>query len=604
MTYHAARLPELEGRLTSGQPGRAHLIAGGPQSFCLEQDGIQVAGYGRLRFLSPEWVDASRALGPAAALLRAWQDRGADCLSQLGGEYLVSIWDSRNQRGLAAVDRFSTFSLYWGEKGGRVAFATRPGRVCELLEIARELDPRAVHAYTYFHMIPAPLSIHRHVSRLDIGQMLAIDRGAASLKTHWSPRFQEDLPFDFGTEREAFMAGLREGVAECVDGVPRERLGCFLSGGTDSSTIAGLVTEAYQAPARTFSIGFDVSDYDERQYSRIAASHFGTEHTEHVLTPAEAEDAIDLLASTYEQPFGNASAVPTYVCSRIAREAGVSRMLGGDGGDELYGGNERYATQWLFSLYGQLPGVIRKGALEPLLFGPLAGVQAWPLGKARSYIEQANVPLPDRLGAKYNLLNRFGASRVFSEEMMAGSGAFDPVSIEREVYARSDARSQINRLLAYDFKFTLGDNDLPKVVRMCHAAGVEVAFPMLTRTLTDHSLRLAPGQKLKGRRLRYFFKESLRGFLPDAILEKSKHGFGMPFGEWLLAQPRLSEKVLDALKGLEGRGVIRQGFLSEVDQATRSGHAGYYGTMIWVLMTLELWMRAHTPSQHSEPVVA
>ena len=127
---------------------------------------------------------------------------------------------------------------------------------------------------------------------------------------------------------------------------------------------------------------------------------------------------------------------------------------------------------------------------------------------------------------------------------------------------------------------------------------------MLVNALTDHSLQLAPGQKLKGRQLRYFFKESLRGFLPDAIIEKSKHGFGMPFGDWLLAQPRLAAKVADALGSLESRGLLRKGFLAEVTGAMRSGHAGYYGTIIWVLMTLELWMRAQSPARQAvaEPV--
>ena len=387
------------------------------------------------------------------------------------------------------------------------------------------------------------------------------------------------------------MEALRQGVRECVEGVRREELGCFLSGGTDSSTISGLVTQAYGAPARTFSIGFDVARYDERHYSRVAARHFGTEHTEHVLTPDEADRAIDVLAATYEQPFGNSSAVPTYVCAKLAQQAGVRRMLGGDGGDELYGGNERYAMQWIFSLYGRVPGALRTGVLEPLLFGPLKRIDLWPVRKARGYVEQARVPLPERLGAKYNLLNRFGATSVLSDWVLQAEGAFDPVEIEREVWRRCGAQSQVNRLLAYDFKFTLGDNDLPKVTRMCHAAGTEVAFPMLADAVTDHSLTLPPGQKLRGTRLRYFFREALRGFLPDEIIDKPKHGFGMPFGDWLLAQPRLAERARDALEGLAQRGLIRPSFLAELERTVRGGHAGYYGTMIWVLMMLELWLR-------------
>lgn len=594
-------IPVLEALLRPGREAPARLRAEGLQSFSLERDGVQVAGFGRLHFAELALAQRAAGEGTAAALIQAWRKHGERTCDHLSGEYAFVVWEPAAREGLAAVDRFSTFGLFWGERDGRLALATRPARVCELLGIAAELDPRAVHAYVHFHVVPAPLAIHRGVARLDVGQAIALRRGASEVFAHWKPAFVEDAPFDFAREREAFMGALRAGVAQCVAEVSREALGCFLSGGTDSSTIAGLVTEAYGAPARTFSIGFDESGYDERRYSRLAAQRFGTEHTEHVLSADEVEQAIDVLSASYEQPFGNSSAIPTYVCARIAREAGVERMLGGDGGDELYGGNERYATQWLFSLYQRVPSALRTAALEPLLFNALKNVDVALIRKARSYVEQARLPLPERLGARYNLLNRFGVNRVFTDELLAHAGGFDALALEREVWSRCTAGSQINRLLAFDFKFTLGDSDLPKVARMCHAAGVSVAFPMLADAVVDHSLHLAPGQKLKGRKLRHFFRESLRGFLPDEIIDKPKHGFGMPFGQWVLTQPRLAARVADALGSLEARGIVRKGFLAEVSEALRTGHSGYYGTMVWVLMSLELWMRAQSPTREPLP---
>lgn len=588
-----APMPAFEGLLRPGQGELAHFGCTGSQAVSAQAEGVQLQAYGRLRFTDTALAERARAQGLGAALVEAWRRHGPAMLERLDGEYLLALWEPAARRGLAATDRFSALPLYFGQRDGRFAFAMAPGRVCALLGMAAELDARALHAYVWFHEIPAPLSIHRGVARLDGGQAVRLEAGGAETFWHWQPRFDEHQPYDFATERAAFMGALRAGVAECTDGVPRERLGCFLSGGTDSSTIAGLATEVYGAPARTFSIGFDVSEYDESRFSRLASKHFGTEHTELILTPDEAERSIDVLARAYEQPFGNSSALPTHVCARLAREAGVQRMLGGDGGDELYGGNERYATQWLFSHYARLPGPLRHALLEPLLFGPLKGTEFWPVRKARGYAEQARVPLPDRLGAKYNLLNRFGPANVFTDELLAGAGGFQPLDLEREVWARSEGAGQLNRLLAYDFKFTLADNDLPKVTRMCHAAGVEVAFPMLTDTLVQHSLRLQPGQKLKGRKLRRFFRESLRGFLPDEIIDKEKHGFGMPFGEWILSQPRLAARAEDALGSLAGRGLIRAPFLDELRGAIHGGHAGYYGTMTWVLMMLELWLREH-----------
>jgi asparagine synthase (glutamine-hydrolysing) len=586
-------IPWLRAATSTGSGEVLAFGAGGLQTVSHREGAIHLAAVGRLRLRDAELARLAQTAGMGTALARAFERHGTRLPEQVAGEYALVAWDSARRTGVAAVDRFATYPLFWAERDGRVAFATDPAEVAGLLGFACDAEPAAIHAYLYFHVVPAPLSIVRGVQRLDVGQAMLVERGASRLVAHWTPRFVEDAPFDFASEREAFRAALRAGVEECAAGVPRERLGCFLSGGTDSSTISGLATQAYGAPARTFSIGFDVSGYDERHWSRIAARHFGTDHTEHVMTPEEAEAAIDTIAQAYEQPFGNSSALPTLVCSRIAREAGVSRLLGGDGGDELYGGNERYATQWLFSLYERLPQGVRRGLMEPLLFGPLRDVQLWPVRKARGYVEQARVPLPERLGSKYNLLNRFGAASVLTPAVLDGCAGFEPTALEREVWSRCDARAQINRLLAYDFKFTLGDSDLPKVTRMCHAAGAEIAFPMLADAIVDHSLRLAPGQKLRRTRLRHFFKEALRGFLPDEIIEKPKHGFGMPFGDWVLSQPRLAARARDALASLAERGLVQPAFLGQVGEALRSGHAGYFGTMFWVLMILELWLRAH-----------
>jgi asparagine synthase (glutamine-hydrolysing) len=532
----------------------------------------------------------------AAELLARWLAQGDRVLDSLSGEFLIALWDSARGNALLAVDRFSTYPLFWAEHGGSLGFAARPDRAALLAGLPAAVDWQAVFAYSYFHMIPAPLSIHEGVRRLDLGESLRVVGGQVERFRYWDPVFDETVPFDFGTEREAFLSALREGVAECTVGLSREQVGCFLSGGTDSSTIAGLVTRQFGAPARTFSIGFDVDHYNETRYSRLAARHFGTEHTEYFVTPDDVNAGVQAVATLYEQPFGNSSALPTFFCARLAQEAGVTRMLGGDGGDELYGGNERYAKQAIFAAYHSLPGSLRRWVLEPALFGPLGNVDASLIAKGRSYVDQANEPLPDRIQSRYNLLNRLGAKQVFTDALLDRVCPGQPLALEREVWARAQATrlpmSQINQLLAWDFKFTLADNDLPKVTRMCQAAGVEVSFPLLTSALVAHSLRLSPREKLKGRKLRYFFKQSLRGFLPDEIIAKQKHGFGLPFGDWLLQHQDLRATAIDALRALAARRVIRPEFLRQLLAQLETGHADYYGTMVWVLMILELWLRA------------
>jgi asparagine synthase (glutamine-hydrolysing) len=378
-----------------------------------------------------------------------------------------------------------------------------------------------------------------------------------------------------------------------------ERCGTFLSGGTDSSTITGLLGATSGAPAQTFSIGFDAEGYDEMVYARIAARHFGAAQHEYYVTPGDVVDAIPRIADTYDQPFGNASAVPTYYCAKLAHDSGMSRMLGGDGGDELYGGNARYAKQRQFAFYERIPPFLRHGLIEPVANRlPLTG-QVALLRKARSYVAQASMPMPERYDS-YNLLERLGAANVLTADFLAGIDTAAPARRLREIYGASDAQSLINRMLALDFQITLADNDLPKVTRMCELAKIDVAFPMLHDDVIDFSLRLPPGEKLRGNRLRHFFKEALKDFLPPEVIAKQKHGFGLPVGVWLQGREGLRTLAGDTLATLRGRQIVRADFIDRLLDEHLATHAGYYGTMVWILMMLELWFQRHLAS-HSQP---
>lgn len=581
-------VPILKGVLgTDGAAGSMTVDALG--AFRHGGPDVCVAGFGNLRFLDDAYAVLQRSRGTGEALWTAWRERGDSLLPRLSGDFALACWNGPEARGLVAVDRFATHSLYWRQEAGRLAFSTRAIDVPALLGRRPEISAGAIHAYLYFHVIPAPLSICDGVARLDMGEAFSFTRQRAPATVrYWQPIFDEQRAFDFAGEKAAFFAALRAGVAESLDGCPPQEAGCFLSGGTDSSTIAGLATESLGGPARTFSIAFDVQAYDERHYSRLAAQHFGTVHTEHVLTLDEVVSGIEAVSVAYEQPFGNSSALPTWICARVAGGAGIRRMLGGDGGDELYGGNTRYATAGLLAHYTRVPAAVRSGLLEP--WARRSSSRLWPLRKIRGYVDRASVPMPAQM-QRFNLLNQLGVDKVVTAAMRERAQGFDPDDFERDVWHRCAASALINRLLAFDFKRTLADNDLPKVSRMCHAAGVEVAFPMLSHAVVGHSLTLLPGQKLKGMRLRHFFREALRGFLPDAIIDKPKHGFGMPFGEWLLNQPVLAKRADDALASLSARGIVQAALLQDLRQRIAGGHAGYYGTMVWVLMMLELWLR-------------
>jgi asparagine synthase (glutamine-hydrolysing) len=549
------------------------------------QDDYQlVAIWGRMRFTDAELSALAQRHGTAHALARGYARKGTDVLGALSGAFALAVLDGRGGEAMLAIDRMGTHPLCYSVAAGTLMFGSTLDAISAFPGNEPEIDRQAIYDYVHFHMVPGPHTIHVGRQRLLPGSFLLSRDGKAETRPYWEMRFVEGERPPLPELKRDFLAVLREGVRDASqDGT----VGSFLSGGTDSSTIAGILGEVTEQPARTYSIGFEARGYDEMHYARIAARHFGTRHHEYYVTPDDVVSAIPRIAQVHDQPFGNASAVPTYYCARLAKDDGVDTLLGGDGGDELFGGNERYAKQYLYSLYGDLPRSLRKGLVEPVMSW-LPSVSL--VGKAQRYIKYASLPMPARYD-DYNLLERLGPAAVFTLDFLGAVDRAVPPRQVAQTYKAAHAQSLINRMLALDLKYTLADNDLPKVTRSCELAGLDVRFPMLDDAVVAFSASLAPDLKLKGTQLRYFFKQALRGFLPDEIITKKKHGFGLPFGLWLQTHRPLRQMALDSLADLKKRHIVRTEFIDELTSTHVERHAGYYGTMVWVLMMLEQWLR-------------
>jgi asparagine synthase (glutamine-hydrolysing) len=509
-------------------------------------------------------------------------------LLHLRGSFCLAAYDARRSRGLIALDRMGRSSLTYALVDGNLCFATQAAALRCLASSPLKIDPQAIVDYLYFHMVPGPGTFFQGLHRLEPGEYLQFEGERTTGGRYWTAVFDEQTPTRFSEAKNRFVAVLEGSVRRAARG---DAVGCFLSGGTDSSTVAGMVGRVAGVPGRTYSIGFAAAGYDEMEYARIAARHFGTRQFEYYVTPEDVVAAVPLIARSYDQPFGNASAVPTYYCARLARSEGVEVMLAGDGGDELFGGNQRYADQYLLSLYSKVPAVVRKAVLEPVAALPGAA-NVLLLRKLGSYIAQASVPMPERLQA-YNAFTRFGPGSMFDPGFRAAIDCGHPRALESATYHAAAAQSLINRMLALDWKFTLADNDLRKVGGMCEAAGVDVRYPLLDEELVDFSLRLPPQYKLKGTRLRWFFKKALSDFLPPEVIGKKKHGFGLPFGVWAREHSRLGQLAYDSLSRLRSRGIVAPAFIDRMIAGHRNEHPSYYGSQIWVLMMLEQWFQAH-----------
>lgn len=514
-------------------------------------------------------------------------DEGPALLNDVRGDGPLVILDKKKRELLLATDRFGVHPLYFGPTGSGVAFATKAGALAANPDVPREIDPQSIFDYVYFHVVPAPRSIFRGVERLEPGAYALARGGEARTTRYWTPSYQDENSASEAELAEEYRSRIRKAVRSCLSSAPG-KVGAFLSGGTDSSTIVGVLRELTGEAPHAYSIGFAIERYDESRYARIAAAHFGADHHEYLVTPRDVERALPRIAAAYDEPFGNSSAVASYYCAEQARSDGVGTLLGGDGGDEIFAGNERYAKQAAFDYYLRMPLALRRFVLEPML-RVLPGNGFAPLRKARSYVRQAKTPLPDRL-EEYNLITRLTPAAVFAPEFLASTRPEEPLELLRRSFAEAETRSNLNRLLYLDRKFTLADNDLRKVGGTCDLAGVDVLYPFLDRDLVDFANRVPPGLKLKGRKLRYFFKRASDGFLPDAILKKRKHGFGVPVGRWMRDHAPLRDLAYDCLRSLEKRGYLREGFVPRL-MKLHEEHADYYGEMVYVLTMLELWHR-------------
>lgn len=351
------------------------------------------------------------------------------------------------------------------------------------------------------------------------------------------------------------------------------------------------VFAAFREAVHSYSIGFDAQGFDEIEYARIAAARFGLNSREYYVTPEDVLEAIPLITAAYDEPFANESAIPAYYCAKLAAEDGRELVLAGDGGDELFGGNKRYRTQLVFDWYRRVPGWAQR-SLEPLLFGFPGGDRIMPIRKARSYVRQAKEPMPDRM-ENYNFLHRTPLQEIFEPEFLAEVDPEGPLDNLREVYARPQDVSTLNRMLHLDLKLTLADNDLRKVSRTAQLAGVEVRFPLLDERIAEFAAKVPPHLLLKGSKLRYFFKKALSELLPKEIIHKRKHGFGLPVGLWTESHPGLRQLMDDSLARARDRGIVKPEYIDWLLQQHGQTHATYYGVMMWVLMMLEQWLETH-----------
>lgn len=535
---------------------------------------------------APQWQDSALAAlaqsqGAAHALAEGFLRDGRSVLSKISGSFACCLLEPENRYALLAVDRIGIRPLAYYQQDGLLVFGSQLDQIIAHADVKAEIAPQAIFNYLYAHIIPSPETIYQGISKLQPAEFVEFCDGQVKRDFYWRRNY-DDSPLSQKELLARLHAELEQATALCQ---PDRHTGAFLSGGLDSSTVVGVFQKIMQHPVDAFTIGFDADGYDEMEYARITAKHFNVKLHEYYVTPADVLQAIPLIAQAYDEPFGNASAIPAYYCAKFAREQGMTQLLAGDGGDEIFAGNARYAKQKMFDVYRHIPQVA-KALVEPLAFN------LPPLRKVKSYIEQARIPMPERLET-YNFLHRTPLPEIFAEDFLQQIDSELPLRNLRDTYHLPATGDLVKRMLFLDNKFTLADNDLRKVNRMCELAGVDVCYPMLQENLVALAASIPSGWLMRGFELRSFYREGMKGFLPDETLAKSKQGFGLPFGVWMSTDKALKEFAEANLQGIAKRGFLNPAYIANLVHLHQSGHASYYGVMIWLLVMLEQWLLAH-----------
>lgn len=590
----AHRGPDGSGEYFDRGVGMAHRrlsildVEGGRQPMCNEDNTVWIVFNGEI-YNFPELRDRLEAKGhkfrthcDTEAIVHLYEDLGENCVGELRGMFAFAIWDSRAEKLFIARDRLGIKPLHYAVLGGKaLLFGSEIKAILQDEAVPRRVNHDALSEYVSLLYVPDPATMFAGIQKLPPAHTLTCDRNGVRLRKYWDIRY--DVNESLTDEQAAGqLFDLLNGTVKVhlLSDVP---LGAFLSGGIDSSTIVGFMQQVITGKLVTSSIGFEEEGYNELPYAKQMAQRFHSEHHEHVVH-ADIEHMFPLIVWSFDEPFADSSAIPTYYVSKTAREH-VTVALSGDGGDELFAGYQRYELE-------QTENKLRH-ALGPLRF---LGAAARLLPddakfKGRNTLESITRDPADAYARKHFLY-------LFTEdakrELMARPETYDYAAKFRELYrnAPADDDDWLNRALYVDLKTYLVDDILTKVDRMSMAVSLETRPPLLDHKVVEFVATLPPRFKLNGKERKYIFKKTASRFVPEEILSRKKQGFRLPIAEWL--RKELREMAGDLLLGKTAtqRGYFQKPATEKLwndHQSCRRDN----GHQIWLLILLELWHRKY-----------
>jgi asparagine synthase (glutamine-hydrolysing) len=512
-------------------------------------------------------------------IVHGFEEWGDAVFARLDGMFGIALWDLRTKTLYLARDRFGEKPLFYCEEKGRIVFASELKSLLPIPGFRIEIDPDAVRNYVAFGYVPSPGSIFRGVNKLLPGHFLVYRDGKSSVHRYYSLELGPKLKLSEREAEEELARLLEEAVkSRLVSDVP---FGAFLSGGLDSSVVVALMSRHLSQPVRTFSIGFREPKFNELSDARRVAEHIGTEHHELVVEP----DAVDLLQQLVwflDEPFADASAVPTYLVAKLAREH-VKMVLTGDGGDEGFGGYDRYL---------KFLDLERVGAFKPAV-ATAAGVAGNFLPghsgyRLRRIAERLRQAFPESYLSGVALTRADVGEELLGDAVRPnGSGHYGGLA---QAARGALGLEPLDRCIAIDFASYLPDDILVKLDRMAMANSLEGRSPLLAHKLIDFAVKLPRELRVQGRRGKHLLRRCAQRWLPPDVLEKPKQGFGIPLGQWFSGPLKgLAADVIGS-QSFRDRGLMRPAAAQRYLKGHLDGEADY-GELLWLILSLELWAK-------------
>jgi asparagine synthase (glutamine-hydrolysing) len=538
-------------------------------------------------------------------ILHAYACWGLDSLSHLEGMFAFALWDASKAEMLLARDRLGKKPLFFRHGGSGFTFGSEIKAILATLDKTPSLDVRSLDDYLTYLYVPYSGTIFEGIRQLEPGAWMTIKALPGELRlnsgTYWDPLRESASKTGGSTEENQLRLQdlMNQAVASrMVSDVP---LGVLLSGGLDSSTITAIMSRSSRAPIRSFSVGFpDAGAYDETGFSKIVSSQFSCDHKVLAAQPSSAK----LLAKViwhFDQPFGNPTAILAYTLAELTKRS-VTVALGGDGGDELFGGYPRYLGAYVSRLSTCLPGMFRNSLLPGL--GRLLNEDTngrHQFRRLREFLEHCGLPLIEMYLRWITYFLPEERSALYTEEIAKRLAGHESESFLRKLYAEAAELEPLNRLAYVDIKSFLCCNVLEYSDRMSMAHALELRAPFCDRRLVEFSLRVPFNQKFRFGESKWLLKKAMQSSLPKAVLHRRKLGFNPPVGTWLTGELKNLKDLLLGREAVANRGLFRyetvRGMLDQHENGVRD-----FSLKIWALMALEIWSRIYQDANSPEQV--